>query len=90
MVTKRPRASRGRPVIHQEHWRKVSVVLFDRQVSRLDRAVAAMRDRAGSPWNRAALIRALIDGVLDSGFDLARASSEAELRQQLHQQIRKR
>ena len=37
-----------------------------------------MRD--GKEMNRAAIIRALIDGLIESGMDLAGTGSEADLR----------
>jgi hypothetical protein len=58
-------------------------VLFNRQIVRLDGAVHVMRKKTGKPLNRAAIIRAIIDGVLDSGFDLTAITSESDLRQRL-------
>jgi uncharacterized protein (DUF2342 family) len=66
--------------VHNETWSKVSVVLFDRQVHHLDRLTKDMRDRNGKAMNRAEVIRALIDGLIESGMDLADAGSEATLR----------
>jgi hypothetical protein len=79
---------RGRPAIHDDKWSKVSVVLFDRQIVRLDDVVNAIRRRTGAALTRASLIRALIDGVLDSEFDLLTISSEGDLRQQLAKRLR--
>jgi hypothetical protein len=76
---KRP-AGRGRPPVHQDTWSKVSVVLFDRQIIHLDRVATDGRRSNGKTLNRAEIIRALIDGVIDSGMDLTGAASEAELR----------
>ena len=73
-------AGRGRPPVHQDSWSKVSVVLFDRQVAHLDRVATDMHGRSGKVLNRAEIIRALIDGVIDSGMDIASAGSEADLR----------
>jgi hypothetical protein len=56
----------------------VSVVLFDRQISHLDRLTA--RGKNGKILNRAEIIRALIDGLIDSGMDVAATPSEADLR----------
>jgi len=47
------------------------VVLFDRQVVHLDRLAADARERNGKILNRAEIIRALIDGLIDSGIDIA-------------------
>jgi hypothetical protein len=66
--------------VHQETWSKVSVVLFDRQVLQLDKLSNRGADRSGRALNRAEIIRALIDGLLDSGMDVAGAASEADLR----------
>jgi hypothetical protein len=71
---------RGRPPIHQETWSKVSVVLFDRQILHLDHLATNIRDRSGRPANRAEIIRALIDGLIDSGLDVTASSSEADMR----------
>jgi hypothetical protein len=79
----RSRPGPGRPPVHSETWSKVSVVLFDRQVLHLDRiAVDARRrdSKAVKVLNRAEIIRALIDGLIDSGMDIANAVSEADLR----------
>jgi hypothetical protein len=68
----------GRPPVHTETWSKVSVVLFDRQISHLDRLTS--RGRSGKNLNRAEIIRALIDGLIDSGMDVTATVSEADLR----------
>jgi len=70
----------GRPPLHQETWSKVSVVLFDRQIVNLDRLTVDIRGKSGKMLNRAAIIRALIDGLLDSGMDVTGSASEADLR----------
>jgi hypothetical protein len=78
----RPRTAppRGRPPVHQETWSKVSVVLFDRQIVHLDRLATGIRGRTGKVLNRAEIIRALIDGLIDSGMDISGTGSEADLR----------
>ena len=55
------------------------MVLFDRQIADLDRLARDMRKR-GKPMNRAEIIRALIDGLIESGMDVVGAASEADLR----------
>jgi hypothetical protein len=90
---KKPRSARtkprrGRPVILDENWSKVSVVLFNRQIVRLDRLANDIRNKTGHILNRAALIRALIDGVLDSGFEMRTVSSEQNLRTLLAAHLR--
>jgi hypothetical protein len=81
-----PRAARparrsgpGRPRVHRETWSKVSVVLFDRQIDHFDRLTARRRGEVRM-LNRAEIIRALIDGLIDSGMDITRSTSEADLR----------
>src|SRR5687768_7386237 len=74
------RPTRGRPPVHQETWSKVSVVLFDRQIHHLDRLATDVRGRNGKSLNRAEIIRALIDGLIDSGMDITSTGSEADLR----------
>jgi hypothetical protein len=66
--------------VHQESWSKVSVVLFDRQIVHLDRLAIDIRGRSGRVLNRAEIIRALIDGLIDSGMDVTSTGSEADLR----------
>jgi len=68
----------GRPPVHSETWSKVSVVLFDRQILQLDRL--ATRSRSRKSLNRAEIIRALIDALIDSGMDITAVGSEADLR----------
>jgi len=67
----------GRPPVHNETWSKVSVVLFDRQIHHLDRLGPGVR---GKSLNRAEIIRALIDGLIDSGMDITTSATEADLR----------
>src|SRR5438477_11808909 len=78
--SEKKRPGRGRPPIHHETWSKVSVVLFDRQILHLDRLATDVRGRSGKIFNRAEIIRALIDGLIDSGMDVTGSSSEADLR----------
>jgi hypothetical protein len=66
--------------VHQESWSKVSVVLFDRQIAHLDRLATDIRGKSGKVLNRAEIIRALIDGLIDSEMDITGSSSEADLR----------
>ena len=74
------RPARGRPPVHQETWSKVSVVLFDRQILHLDRLATDIRGVSGKILNRAEIIRALIDGLIDSGMDITAVATEADLR----------
>lgn len=74
------KAPRGRPPVHQDTWSKVSVVLFDRQIVHLDCLATDIRGKSGKAINRAEIIRALIDGLIDSGMDITASGSEADLR----------
>ena len=84
----RGKPRRGRPFVHSDEWAKVSVVLFDRQIVRLDAAAKVIRKKTGNVLTRAAMIRALIDGVLDSGLELTTITSESDLRQRLARLLR--
>jgi hypothetical protein len=79
-IARRAKPGPGRPPVHHESWSKVSVVLFDRQVLHLDRLGAVIRGKSGKLLNRAEMIRALIDGLIDSGMDVTGAVSERDLR----------
>lgn len=71
---------RGRRPSHTEHWTKVTVVLFDRQIVFLDRLGADIRAASGVAISRAHVIRALIDALSESDIDLTCTSSEADLK----------
>jgi len=71
---------RGRRPSHTEHWTKVTVVLFDRQIVFLDRLSADIRDASGVAISRAHVIRALIDTLSESDLDLTGTRSEADLK----------
>src|SRR6266542_1073955 len=71
---------RGRRPSHTEHWTKVTVVLFDRQIVFLDRLGADIRATSGVAISRAHVIRALIDALSESDLDLTGTRSEADLK----------
>jgi hypothetical protein len=71
---------RGRRPSHTEHWTKVTVVLFDRQIVFLDRLGADIRATSGVTISRAHVIRALIDALSESDLDLTGTRSEADLK----------
>ena len=75
-----PPKRRGRRPSHTEHWTKVTVVLFDRQIVFLDRLGADIRAASGVAISRAHVIRALIDALSESDIDLTGARSEAEVK----------
>ena len=79
-IVRKSKAARGRPPVHHESWSKVSVVLFDRQILQLDRLATDIRGTSGKVLNRAEIIRALIDGLIDSEMDITGSASEADLR----------
>ena len=83
----RTKIGRGRPPVHHETWSKVSVVLFDRQIVHLDRLATDIRGRSGKVLNRAEIIRALIDGLIDSEMDVTSTASEADLRGRLARRL---
>ena len=78
----------GRPRIHAEAWAKVSVVLFERQVHHLDRLARKARRHGHKSMNRACIIRGLIDGLLLSGIDLSKHSSEGHIREDVAKRLR--
>ena len=84
------RARRGRPLIHDEAWSKVSVVLMDRQIVRLDRLVSEIHRAGGAILTRAGVIRALVDGVVGNGLDVTRVSSEFDLRDRIASRFKRR
>ena len=65
----------------------MSVVLFDRQIVHLDRLAIDIRGKSGRVLNRAEIIRALIDGLIDSRMDLGAEASEAGLRAQVARRL---
>ena len=84
------RARRGRPLIHDEAWSKVSVVLMDRQIVRLDRLVSEIHRATGAILTRAGVIRALVDGVVGNGLDVTNVSSEFDLRDRIASRFKRR
>lgn len=78
-AVERPK-KRGRRPSHTEHWTKVTVVLFDRQIVFLDRLGADIRAASGVAISRAHVIRALIDALSESDLDLTGTRSEADLK----------
>lgn len=63
----------------------MSVVLFDRQIDHL--AQFARRRRNVRAFNRAEIIRALIDALIESGLDIGSAASEADLRARIARRL---
>jgi hypothetical protein len=86
---RRLKTRRGRPRVHSESWSKVTVVLLDRQIVRLDRLAANIKHQTGTILNRAALIRSVIDALFDSHVDVNGVESEPELRVRLAERLRR-
>jgi hypothetical protein len=63
---------------------------MDRQIVRLDRLVSDIHRATGALLTRAGVIRALVDGVVGSGLDVTRVSSESELRDRIASRCRRR
>jgi hypothetical protein len=78
-VPKSSKRRRGRPRVHREHWSKVNVLLFDRQVSFLQELSLSIRKATGIPINRTQIIRALIDALTRCRLKIATVRSEADL-----------
>jgi hypothetical protein len=68
----------------------VSVVLMDRQIVGLDRLVSHIHRASGAMLTRAGVIRALVDGVVGSGLDVAGISSEYALRDRIASRFKRR
>jgi hypothetical protein len=75
-----PRRRPGRPPVHDEAWTKVTVVLFDRQITFLDQLAGDIRSNTGASMSRAQIIRAFVDSIRDAGVDLTSVTSEADVR----------
>jgi hypothetical protein len=78
-----PRRRPGRPPLYDETWTKVTVVLFDRQITFLDELTASIRTRNGASMSRAQLIRALVDALSEANIDLASCQSPADVKRTL-------
>ncbi len=63
------------------------MVLFDRQILHLDRLATDIRGKSGKVLNRAEIIRALIDGLIDSRMDITATGSEADLRARIARRL---
>ena len=85
----KPRESKkGRPPVHDEAWKKATVVLFKRQILYLDQLALDVRSTTGSSISRAEIIRALIDALETSNVDLTKATSEAEMKAILAEKLK--
>ena len=75
--------SKGRPPVLEDAWKKVTVILLQRQIVWLDRVALDIRVSQAKTISRAELIRAMIDAAAESGSNLAEAGSEEELKRLL-------
>lgn len=71
---------RGRPA-GTESWRRVTVVLYDRQIVSLDKLSTAIREESRAAISRAEIIRGVLDAFLESGGDFSHVQSEYELKE---------
>jgi hypothetical protein len=78
-----PRRRPGRPPVYNEKWTKVTVVLFDRQITFLDQLTASIRARNGTSISRAQLIRALVDALSEANTDLTNCASPNDVKRTL-------
>jgi len=73
-------SGRGRPIAHDEPTTKATVVLFNRQIAALDRLTTEIRSKSGNVVDRAAIIRAVLDAVVEAKLDLAAATSSEDVK----------
>lgn len=78
---------RGRPIVHNEDWTKVTVVLLDRQILFLDRLALDIRAKTKTVVKRAEIIRALVDALDDSNLDLTTVETTQEMKTLLAQRM---
>lgn len=78
---------RGRPPVHEEPWKKITTVLFNRQVVYLDRLSNDIRAKTGAVVRRTEIIRALVDALAESDLDLTTTTSEAEVKNVLAKKL---
>ncbi len=70
----------GRPPVHSEGWKKVTVVLLHRQIASLDRLSSDIMLKTGAVVKRAEIIRGVVEALCDSKLDVTTATSEAEIK----------
>lgn len=74
---------RDQPKSHGEEWTKVTVVLYNREITFLDDLSVKIRKKTGTVIRRAGIIRALVDMLEDSKIDLTDVESEADIKAKL-------
>ena len=70
----------GRPPALLDQWSRVTMVLYDRQIIFLDRLITDIRASTGAIVKRTDIVRALIDGLIESNLDLTSVRDEADLK----------
>ena len=73
----------GRPPALMDHWSRVTMVLFDRQIIFLDRLITDIRASTGAIVKRTDIVRALIDSLIESKIDLTSTKDGADLKRLL-------
>jgi hypothetical protein len=73
----------GRPPALLDQWSRVTMVLYDRQIIFLDRLITDIRASTGAIVKRTDIVRALIDGLIESNVDLTSVKDEADLKRLL-------
>ena len=59
---------------------KTTLLIYPRQLIRLDRLSTDIREKTGATVHRAKLIRGVLDAVEDAKIDLTTCHSEAEIK----------
>jgi hypothetical protein len=80
----------GRPKAHEEPTTKATVVLRNSQIIELDQLSTAIRAKSGGVVQRAQLIRAFVDAVLQSGLDLSDVQDEEAVKTIVSNKLRAR
>jgi len=70
-----------------EPWRKVTVVLKERQILFLDTLALRIRAETGAHMARAEIVRALVDALEAADLDPSICASEATLRDEILRRI---
>ncbi|MGH9443112.1 MAG: hypothetical protein ACRD16_12650 [Thermoanaerobaculia bacterium] len=70
----------GRPPALLDQWSRVTMVLYDRQIIFLDRLITDIRASTGAIVKRTDIVRALIDGLIESNIDLTSVKDESDLK----------
>jgi hypothetical protein len=70
----------GRPPALLDQWSRVTMVLYDRQIIFLDRLITDIRASTGAIVKRTDIVRALIDGLIESEIDLTSVKDEGDLK----------